>query len=1111
MERMSQTGPFDDISFDDISLDDVNLEEVDLNPGGLDFTELSKAMDEEFNLDFDSFSDGEDFLIDFDSVVDLSESDDVELDLGGVAEVLKSYANVSTDLLSYYQYALNALQKLFASERNKSVKGVRPLITDFSYISPVERKQQVYGFFCQMLNDLARDPRYADFTAEEAYQEMLKEIYNDLYWTPNIHEEYFRRTFFAYFENNKKLAQASLSSSDGSVISLLDKGTLETSELVFRVNSIPFNVMSKFFGDVVNLPSPSLLFPNDCLGDFGNDLKSQYNVRTMTHQQVYDGIIVFLSSPETMRLLGLAEDDLDFTIGELFRRFLVKELNDGVFYPNNSFNLQGLNSLDEKIKVLARLLLDGMRQQSFAAEIMFFCIELMLRGDSGSYLEFLEPFVSGMLEYFVAFSKDSALVNPVFYTLIDKVDGDYEEPRFKITYTENNEVKVVETSGILCEVLGDSNTIYWIPLVYLGPDTKSAICPPKEIVDNIRTVTARGHLSITGSVRYRYVPSYRWLSGLNLTVAAKEEHVASSESITSQVNNPLLSVLLNYDNEFDYEGEEPEVISMKGNGIQSLLAVDMKREDSGIPIKYLCLENSTIVNSGVFIIDSSDDSIVLRYPNDGQEETLILSKEEYDLLVTEEENETHGSVNRFDLLGLDSSPIEESNFNPYFEGVIKRLCELTALDYEQELSDAREAIARDLANVLHVAFIDQILGYKMIQLFVDDIKATGALDVFNLQTLKEVVNFTVGRDNVLVDVEEFSMEVLESLESLLAEQSTMVSELLNQFERFDNHILALQSVSRGELPSSDIRVYNALHMIPSVHSKLRDLESRFILVKILNEIGSDIVPILMKNTTLNNVYRTRCTKENVGFIEKELASSMKKSGTECLRATKNVLYSSIPENAVILKYFVLERNPYGILTSLEDIISMGYEDFRDVYVEFKTALGFGFVESISSMTEENFKSSVNKGTIDSAFKSYEVSLLDIVYKGLIADAGHNLNLQVVKAYDIMSCFGTSLFSLGDSSLEDITDVSEFADDFYSYVGSFYVSYSPIHGEAEDEIDGGVDRFTAYIKHRSDFTTMNILQRLEKYDLVDLHKVEGADSSDVVESKEDSEEFEEVLF
>ena len=259
----------------------------------------------------------------------------IDDDLGELeaSTLLKTEVDISQILLEYSNYVSNIKQKILAATSQAVIKRTMPLYHEFSFISPEKDRQMVYGFFCSMLEDLTTEEKYIDYTEEQAYNVMIDALYNELYYTPNIFENKFRRIFSSFYERNKKLLRAQVNGTVPTLSTLIDKEALERADLVYTINSVPFNWVTRFFQDSTIIPLRATINVSE-YGELCQQMRKELGKRTITFEDVLKYIGIFLTSKRTLDLLNLTENQgLEFSIGELLRRYVVYELNSGDFFP----------------------------------------------------------------------------------------------------------------------------------------------------------------------------------------------------------------------------------------------------------------------------------------------------------------------------------------------------------------------------------------------------------------------------------------------------------------------------------------------------------------------------------------------------------------------------------------------------------------------------------------------------------------------------------------------------------------------------------------------------------------------------------------------------------
>lgn len=1091
-----------------LDLDGLELED---NDSALELA--VDAVESALGLEGMDFSDAEDNL-----GFDVDDGSNITLDFGGeeeeldAATLLRTETDVSKTLLDYANYVTNARQKILAVSAPVTMKRTLPPFSEFSFISNPRERQMVYGFFCSMLEDLTTEERYLNLTAEQAYQTLLSEMFNEIHYTPNVHAVKFEHIFMSLYERNKRLSRVQLGATVPTLGSLIDSKKLDQAELVYTVNSVPFNWVTRFFDDTSIIPLREKINVSE-YGELCVLIKKDVGNRTVYFSDVLRFIGSFLTSPETLKILQLtADQSLEFTTGELLRRYVLQELNSGDFFPIGMAKLVDTKFSDALLYQVYQSLITATQRQSFAAEMLVLILQMMhssamMHGGDASYRD---GYTVSLARFLSAFIEDKALVNPVFYSYIGYVE-DGGERAFDLGYADGEQSLMVRTDGILCEIIGDNSNIYHIPLVYVDNNTKGVICPPPEVLEGVRKLAPSGKISVGGEICYRCDPTFAWLATLNLASSAGPQADDTIDEGIGHSNNPLLDVLLHYTNKFDTSGEHPKAVSVNAPGHCSLMGIQFSGSDS---IHICRLLNSSgrqlQIENGICLSDNGE--LIVRYIDKSQmgEQVLVLSDGEYESasLATGQGDVGMELPSLSSLLSWGKATNDEvmsavfsGDYDAYQKSVAQRICSLNALDYDSILSSAQEVVMRDLAHVIDVNSLDRMLGVKLLEHYLEKFP-NGVLDSFNLHTLRELCAFVLGEPNVLS--EQFSITpgvwsaLRDEVQTLSTSECTVLSQVKN-LASLDLHTLAIQICSRSELHQDvDRDLYFALHYIPEMHRLLSSLENQMVLIKALREIGDDIAPVLRKSSPAFSCYNTVTTRDSVTRVEANLKSGMRdREAPPALSATRKVLEANIADDYAILKYFILERNLYGVLTELEECTTRGDEKYKELYTTLRDKLQVELPETVQSITEPEFHALVTSAQAEAVFIDVADEALKLVLDGLISEASMNIDLQVLKAYDIFTVYGKHIFNLAEDAKQDFSDCDAFRQAFYSYAGSFLLTYCPVIGEAADEVDGGFDRYSAYVRNRKDYEAGVNLQSFEAFRLRDLKLVTGLETEETL--------------
>ena len=1034
-----------------------------------------------------------------DIILDLGMSDEQETDLD-IATLSGGQPDISKAFLEYYQQITNARQRIYPPNTKKEDYKVTPSYSEFNYISDPKRRQVVFGVFCSAVNDLVTRPEFAKLSTEEAYSALLEIMFEDVQWTPNIYEDRFKRTFLAVYEKNKKLANLGESRVKNAVSTLVNREQLDQAELVYTINCLPFTTVSRFFADPENVSSNSTISTTD-YGDFCAMFNDNSLRGRVKHSVIMSKIVSFLGSEEILQRTKISRDEIvDFSVGELLRRFIVCELESGDFYPTNMHTLASTQYSRELFAQLFTSLTDAVSRQSLCAEILCLILEILYasaqhaRGDLESN-EYLPVFVVGLSQFLSAFVNNSALINPIFYSYIGEPD---EHGNLQLGYTDGDETILVDAPGILFDIVGDGSSVYHVPLTFIPPKKNYVLCPPPEIMDNILKYTSSTRVSVDGTMYYRYSPTFSWVSSLSIATANANSDTSGTVSGTVQGSNPLLDAIFNYNNKFDTSGEQPSIVSVSAPDKCDLIGLQRNISEP-LKVLKLTLADGSSVNTlkGSACLLSEDGTALIRYAgNLGGEEVILLEPDEF----TADKASVEAVTDEGPLV-LASSLLADTQYDilqgreVFMRAISKRICDLNALSYEDELRIVQDRISSGLAQMLDFHYVDKVISLEVVRQHIEAAKNNdGVLSNFNRNTLQELLQLLqLDRDILTLPN---AVEILERKVKELEAGPLNVRNYIAQLDSIDLHVLALQACSRTEIShESDSGLYNAIHSIPAIHSRLRSLEEQMVLIRILAEVRDDIAAVLRRIGVIFTTYNYVCTKDTVDAADEALRQGMGKRGIkECLTVTRHVLTSQLPENMAILKYFVLDNNIVGTLAELYECKKHGYSQYVGLLSNICKDLEIPDDYDLSQITEEYLYSRHKYDVAREIFQKYRREFMEVILNGVIAESGNNIELQTLKAYDILTAYGTTLFNIPDEQAEDFCNVSQYSDAFNVYVGSFILTYCPVIGEAADAIDGGYDRYESYLRNRDDFKTGSFdLKKFDKYTLKDLHIVEGLGS------------------
>lgn len=733
------------------------------------------------------------------------------------------------------------------------------------------------------------------------------------------------------------------------------------------------------------------------------------------------------------------------------------------------------------------------------------------------YLMLLTPFMISLM-------LNAPYVHPVLYYTPNPIPGSDNE--FELNYYIGGRYYSVHENGLLINVVGDQRSAYLIPFVAVvdrtsrnvvalddsGEDGVRAQCPPcvvmpfHQLFTDLQVATksagaASKKMKIDGTTEYCYTPSLAWVVSRSYSSQQDVDNALEGDAHSSRTTNPLLNTLLNYTNSFAPEAT-PVVagIALMDNGLSALYVKQGVSSDGGDARLISVVQGDTVVSTkGTLGFDENDGALVMRYFPDGsgveEGQTVIAESGDYEvseLKTAEQQAKVMPPIEAYVELG----PIGNGDCDCKAElrSINQRLCALNALEYEEELSEVRTIIMRDLKNVAVTYHMDTLLAYKLVGEY-EAITPEGAdMETVNFNSLKALVHIILGPEPLVDDYESWCEECRPIFEKVRKAGMIAVSDLCIYLDQFDPNIIALQGLSNSETSNViDPERYMALHALPGVHARLRDLEERMLLLRILNEIGKDIEPVLRKRSPMLTAYNDVTTADTLDDVESSLKSGMKGGKQfDAFPLTRQVLNAEVGGSTPILKYFALERNVHGIMATA--VCSEDPQE-KEIYQRFYDGLGLGAagMPKVLQMDERAFLNAPFAISLETACSRNRGLLLKLIERGLLADTSARISIYVLKAFDLLCTYGAELFGMKapemqDRFYEDYNDVTEYLPHFYTYVGSFLVSYCPLQDDAVMGEASDADRAITYRSGVGGFVHSTDMSKFSEYDVVDMRTV-----------------------
>lgn len=715
-------------------------------------------------------------------------------------------------------------------------------------------------------------------------------------------------------------------------------------------------------------------------------------------------------------------------------------------------------------------------------------------------------FLMGLSVYFTAMYVGAPYINPVmYYTPSYSAD----KQAFELHFTVDGQNYSVPDSGLLATVVGDNSKTYIYPSVHAvdssSKDIKKigdegdftpptcVLLPLNTIYDELRSDARTAGVSsvknrLDTSTEYVYTPSLLWVASRSYSSQGDIDSAIISETISNRTTNPLLDMLLNYTNKFEPEVQavKPGIAAM-GDGLKALYV----REGSSPDPVLACVVDdmsSVIATAGTLGFDEEDGSAIMQYFTTPDDSGTLVSKnageyevEEYN--VVERNVRTMPALERF----LDIPAYEDLGVHAkkHLRAVNQRLCKLNAIDYAEELATVRTIISRDLSYVVPAAKFDALLATKAIVEYEKYVQESGALEDTNTESLRELSKIVLGKSSPIARVEHWSDGCVEVFDKVRNAGDNTVKCIEGILDMYDVNVIALQGLAISNTTNQeDLECYMCLHCIPSLHRRLRDLEERMLMLRVLNEIGQDVLPILRRASPLYTAYCRITTSANIDIVEDSLKSGMKGGKKfDALPLTRKVLASEVGGSTPILKYFALNRNVHGIMSTA---ICSDDQQERELYDSFYHCLGLDAegMPAVTELNEETFSKAPFAISINEACEQNRAQLIALIQRGILADTSARVDIHVIKAFDLLCTYGSTLFGieLDSGECEDFEDISEYLTNFYTYVGSFFINYCLVTGDSLAEVEGARNRIEAFRNDYSGFANSEDLLPLSTLEL-----------------------------
>lgn len=772
---------------------------------------------------------------------------------------------------------------------------------------------------------------------------------------------------------------------------------------------------------------------------------------------------------------------------------------------------------------------------SVVQELLYYIMVMVARGtpSSNGYSETLAEYIGLLIPYILALHFDTPYARPAVYYALSCTSE--EENKFDLHYIVNGQNYCLHNSSFLVSVIGDNKSAYVVPeVMFIDQFTRDVECTSdanigassrpscvllpmlslvegsEESVTGNTTRYLQG-MKIAGTTVFTYAPSLAWVSSHTYSSQSDLSTAQETASTPTRTSSALLQTLLSYRNDFSDEGSGIDACFADTEDGHTAIFLNDARDTRRKPVLISVSKNGEHVSdTGVLSIDPDTGELLLRYRddttpnNEGEWVTALadhgtykVSKAFGDAVV---DSNTLPPVSHFIELGTKAPAYRWERAE--LRSITKKICALNSIVYEEELAAVREIITRDLKYVIPSHHLDAILAGKCIEDYSTRLESKDMSDLANFNSLRALSIIVLGEGSVLYNKQQWDDECAKVFAQVSEAANTRVSALVELLDSFNPNIIALEVLSNSITNNvPDMKQYMALHAIPDINIRLRNLEERMLLLKILAEIDKEIAQVLRKSGPMFSVYLKVTTVDTFKNVASRFAVNM--PGTtlqDPLPLTDAVLHADMKGSTAILKYFALERNMHGIMATLH-----GSTDpvEKELYDSISNDLGLNAagMPPITQMDEDAFNHAPFAVSLEEVCATHHDQLLHVIREGLLSSTSGRIDIQIIKAYDLFVNYGARLFGwiapqtpvVNVNQLEEYSDVSEYLDDFYYYVGSFLLSYCFLTGEALEQATSEFDRLLIYQRYAEDFLCSTDLRKFAKYDLEDFRTVYSVSS------------------
>ena len=1025
------------------------------------------------DLDVD-LTQGDDLVFDMQDIEDELTFDDAsgeEEEALSAATILDAQVDVVQTLRAHVVEA-NKSMEIFASDSSDARQEEILFKVDQSEFSFVPA--DVFAVLQSIIVDAVQgsDGNSNVFSLAEQAIVLLKEATG---WAPGVYHDDFISAYCKWFSRLLPLTELSMVSCKPRLAAIVDEHEVENALRIFSLNTSAFVEINNIFSDAAVRGSTEIIdLPDFLIKTL--EFKKERRIRNFAVKDAYEFIAGYFADNEIISMLKISQDErLSFSLGELVRRLALTEIQQGLVDQTVFRQVSKQKITSSCIQALASMASDG----SVVAEMFCLttlCILASRKAPAG--MQFPQECIMlllGITDFYVASLEQEALVNPVFFSRVTAGDDDSD---YKLEFVVGGEVFSLPADTPLCEVLGDGATTYCVPYVLLDRKHGCSVCAPGTLFTALREASSKSRHSLPSGSCFRFMPTTSWMMEHGvLADSFKASEECDEQPIGSAQFSSLLQALMQYDNAFDSSGSTVDVMRVHSKSAELYSVVDAEKVNASVDVAIPIHGSEDGYFTGGFITKDLDKGTLLLQLecNNGSTSIEEIADAEDVVEFLAPTNQAHQEAAALTKLSLFfvGQPAGELPGWQSIEQSARVLCDMFALDYQDELRRAQHTIAGDLYTIVGVHMLGDAVATKLMGDYLARAEEGGKLDGFNLTTLKELADIIAGAPNELTAKTAWDSELPGIIENLIHDYGVTLQAVVRRLDAVNLKLLALQHIVGGHSHREPAMAeYLAFREVPGVRSRMSALENYMVMLAALSVQGEQASILFEGRSYYTGILKHPIVANKVAGLEQflgEKAHVKAPHRTGLLALSSAVVKQASEDDSSLLKYFILERNLPLLLSSAKS----NYP---------------ALVTQLESACNGADPSSLDEAQTATTMRKCKEQLVDVVYAGIAQEAQSSGLGYLVAEFDLICSFPEDILGVTRDSASQ--SIAELPPNFFSYAGSFLVSYCMVFGESAGDIDSGVTRDLAFAQSPDDFYIgagdSLLFLRAPEYQIQDLH-------------------------